>query len=167
MEKSVQIKIPDGSGNHRPLRHHGRTSALGEGPVQSLVDIFLRVTAYSLQTNPFVPRCRESVRSRSTSCTSRFRNTGQQFIVPVQAKGGNDQISAAQVAQDLSFADDVFHLSRRGWLQCSSRLSDVVVMFELAFQDDDLKLVDEKQYVLVPACQVTDDDLSTMARSSD
>jgi hypothetical protein len=45
--------------------------------------------------------------------------------------------------------------------------ASVIAMFELVFQGEDLKVVDERHYRLVPGIEITPDDLRTMADISD
>ena len=93
------------------------------------------------------------------------RNSGQQFIIPVQAKGGTDRIGAVQAEQDLALCRDVFpELTPRPVAVQFMRddEGEVIVMFELKQQGDDILIVDERHYRLVPAEAITSDDLRSM-----
>jgi hypothetical protein len=127
------------------------------------------VTAYSLQNH-----LRTSVPGTGQIETDEVyvavRNTGQQFVVPVQAKGGTDQIGVVQAHQDLALCRHAFpELTPRPVAVQFQRGEggEVIVMFELMQEGDDIKVVDEKHYRLVPADAITKEDLETMARSSD
>ncbi len=85
-------------------------------------------------------------------------STGRQFVMPVQAKGGSDQLSVVQSEQDLLWCRE-----RLPDLICRPILTqfaegDLIAMFEVTL-DDDIKLVQEKHYRLVPASEVTQEDL--------
>ena len=166
-EDLYRIKIPDAT--PEIIAHYAASdeqALLAKVRYNRLIDIFLRITAYSLQ-NHLRTQIPEIGQIEIDELYVGIRNTGQQFIVPVQAKGGNDQISDTQVAQDLEFCKRRFPALTPRLVAVQFVASDVIVMFELTFQKDDLKVIDEKQYILVSASQVTDEDLSTMARTSD
>lgn len=64
---------------------------------------------------------------------------GQRHVIPVQAKTGKDQISIVQTSQDIG--------------ACAQKFQDLrcICMFELAFQDDQLRVLQERHYRLVSA----------------
>ena len=66
-----------------------------------LIDIFLGVTCYSLQNH-----LRTTVTGIGQVETDEIYvgidKAGQQFIIPVQAKGGTDKLGISQIEQDLS-----------------------------------------------------------------
>jgi hypothetical protein len=95
------------------------------------------------------------------------RNTGQQFIIPVQAKGGNDQIAATQVWQDLQLCKHAYPTLTPRLVAVQLTSQDVIVMFELVFQDEELRKADERQYRLVAGSSITDAELETMSNTSD
>ena len=81
------------------------------------------------------------------------------FVLPVQAKGGSDQLSVVQSEQDLLWCRE-----RLPNLICRPILTqfaegDLIAMFEVTLEDDEIKLVQEKHYRLVPASEVTQEDL--------
>jgi hypothetical protein len=121
-----------------------------------LVDLFLRVTAYSLQNH-----LRTTVPGMGQIETDELyiavRNTGQRFVVPVQAKGGRDQIGAVQVRQDLALCRKKFpHLTPRpvAVQSVGSAAGPVIAMFELADAEGRIGVVEERHYRLVPAAEV-------------
>ena len=95
------------------------------------------------------------------------RNTGQQFIIPVQAKGGNDQIGATQVRQDLELCLHAFPNLTPRMVAVQFIANNVIAMFELTFQEDDVRVIDERHYRLVPASEISEDDLKTMATAGE
>jgi len=129
-----------------------------------LIDLFLGVVAYSLQSH-----LRTTVPDVGQIETDELyvgvRNSGQQFIIPVQAKGGTDRIGAVQAEQDLALCRDVFpELTPRPVAVQFMRddEGEVIVMFELKQQGDDILIADERHYRLVPADAITSDDLRSM-----
>lgn len=165
-----QIKIPDATPEIIAKYALGDEQALlAKVRHNRLIDLFLRVTAYSLQNH-----LRTTVPGMGQIETDELyvgiRNTGQQFIIPVQVKGGADKIGIVQIEQDLA-------LCRRLFPELTARLvavqfkkdesGEVIVMFELIQEKEEIRVLDEKQYRLVPADSITKDDLVAMARASD
>ncbi len=165
-----QIKIPDATPEIIARYALGDEQALlAKVRYNRLIDIFLRVTAYSLQ-NHLRTTVPDMGQIETDEVYVAVRNTGQQFIVPVQAKGGNDQIGAVQTHQDLALCRHAFpDLSPRPvavQFQKDEK-GEVIVMFELVEDGDEVKVVDERHYRLVPAEAISKEDLETMARASD
>lgn len=133
-----------------------------------LIDLFLRVTAYSLQSH-----LRTSVPGVGQIETDEVyvavNHLGQQFAVPVQAKGGSDQIGVVQTSQDLALCRKAFPAltPRPVAVQFVRDAGDeVIVMFELTEEDGGVRVVDQKHYRLVPAADITTADLEAAARRS-
>ena len=96
------------------------------------------------------------------------RNSGQQFIIPVQAKGGKDRIGRVQAEQDLALCSNVFpELTPRPVAVqfVKDDEGETIVMFELKQQGDNILIVDERHYRLVSADAISSDDLRSMADS--
>ena len=98
-------------------------------------------------------------RSKWTEIYVAVERTGRHFALPVQAKGGSDQLSVVQSEQDLLWCRE-----RLPDLICRPILTqfaqgDLIAMFEVTLEDDEIKLVQEKHYRLVPASEVTQEDL--------
>lgn len=88
---------------------------------------------------------------------------GAQFVIPVQAKGGADQLGSVQAAQDLACCAEKFPR-----LQCRSVSTqfvdrDLIAMFELVVETGSLRIVEERHYRLVPANEIGADDLARYA----
>jgi hypothetical protein len=166
-ENAYQIKIPDAT--PEIILSYTKTdeqALLAKVRYNRLIDIFLRVTAYSLQ-NHLRTTVPDVGQIEIDELYVGVRNTGQQFIIPVQAKGGNDRLAVVQAEQDFEFCKDIYPKLTPRLVAVQFITKDVVAMFELVFQGEDLKKADEKQYKLVKANEILDDDLKTMANSSD
>ncbi len=127
--------------------------------------MFLGVVAYSLQSHlrTTVP---DVGQIETDELYVGIRNSGQQFIIPVQAKGGTDRIGRVQAEQDLALCSDVFpELTPRPvavqFVQDDE--GEVIVMFELKQQGDDILIERECHYRLVSASEISSDDLRSMA----
>ncbi len=164
-ENQYEIKIPDAT--PEIIRRHALTdeqALLAIVRYNRLIDIFLGATAYSLQNH-----LRTNIPGVGQIETDEIyvgiRKTGEQFVIPVQAKGGSDQLGAVQLAQDLALCRHVFpHLTCRLVAVQFKKSENVIVMFEIIVQGENLKVLDERHYRLVPASEITEDDLATMQR---
>lgn len=129
-----------------------------------LIDIFTGLTTYSIQNH--LRTQIDRVQIEIDELYVGIGKSGEQFIIPVQAKGGTDHIGRVQLEQDLAFCGKKF-----GNLTCRSiaaqfMADEVIAMFELAIQDEKVQIIEEKHYRLVPASEISAEDLETMRRST-
>lgn len=115
-----------------------------------LIDTFLGITTYSLQNH-----LRTTVRGigqiEIDELYVGLDKHGCHFVVPVQAKGGKDQIGVVQTTQDIRFVEQRFSGMRCRAVSAQFMDDGVVALFELTLQDDEVRVVDERHYKLVPA----------------
>jgi hypothetical protein len=123
-----------------------------------LVDIFTGIACYSLQ-NHFRTTVPGIGQVGTDEIYIGLDKSGAHYAMPVQAKSGNDRLSRVQIEQDAAL--------------CASKLpslicrpvgvhmirSDLVALFEFEQEGDDIRVVTEKHYRLVPPDEVTDQDL--------
>jgi hypothetical protein len=88
---------------------------------------------------------------------------GQQFVIPVQAKGGADRLGAGQTKQDLACCHEKFPNLTCRPVSAQFMPDRVIALFELAIEGEEVKIVEEKHYRLVPADRIGDDDLRLYA----
>ncbi len=164
-----QIKIPDATPEIIARYALADEQALlAKVRYNCLIDIFLRVAAYSLQ-NHLRTTVPDLGQIETDEVYVALRNTGEQFIVPVQAKGGTDRIGIGQVEQDLALCRHAFPdlPPRPVAVQFNEdEEGEAIVMFELVRENDEIRVIDEKHYRRVPADTITTQDLETMARAS-
>ncbi|MBI2424057.1 MAG: endonuclease [Candidatus Hydrogenedentes bacterium] len=158
-EDLLAIKIPDATPEIIAMYAQGDEQALlAKVRYNRLVDVFLGCVAYSLQNH-----LRTTVKGMGQIevdemyiAVDRF---GAQYVIPVQAKTGNDQHSAVQTKQDIACCVDKFpHLTCRA-VSAQFANDGVIAMFELTLDGDDVRVVQERHYRLVPADSVTPEDL--------
>ncbi|MBY0514641.1 MAG: hypothetical protein K2P78_12095 [Gemmataceae bacterium] len=158
----LRIKIPDATPQIVAKYAQGDEQALlAKVRYNRLIDVFLRVAAYSLQ-NHLRTHVPDVGQIETDEVYVAVDNAGRQFVVPVQAKGGADKIGGIQVAQDLALCRKTFpQLTPRPVAVQFVRdaADEVIVMFELAEADGEIRVVDEKHYRLAPAAEITPDDL--------
>ena len=115
-----------------------------------LVDVFLGLTTYSLQNH-----LRTTVKGMGQIEIDELYvgidTHGCHYVIPIQAKGGNDQISVVQAQQDISACAEKFPGIKCRALSVQFMDDNIVAMFELTVEKDDVKIVEERHYKLVPA----------------
>ena len=120
-----------------------------------LIDIFLGLTTYSLQNH--LRTTVGGVQIESDELYVGLDKHGCHYVIPVQAKGGTDQIGVVQATQDVRYATAKFP-RMRCWPIAAQFMKDnqgdVVAMFELTLQDGQLRVAEERHYRLVPHDQI-------------
>lgn len=160
----VTIKIPDST--PELVAAHALTdeqALLSKVRYNRLVDVFLGLAAYSLQNHlrTTVDRIGQIEIDEIYLGIDRH---GRQYVLPVQAKGGADKLGVVQVKQDLACCTQKFpHLICRP-LAAQFMADDLIALFELTLEGDEVKIVDERHYRLVAADVITPEDLATYAQ---
>ena len=121
-----------------------------------LIDTFLGLTTYSLQNH-----LRTTVQSvgqiEIDELYIGLDTRGCHYVIPVQAKGGKDQIGIVQTTQDIRFVEQKFPGMRCRAIAAQFMKDEMVALFELTLQDDGIKVVEERHYRLVPADKLDND----------
>ena len=130
-----------------------------------LVDIFLGITAYSLQ-NHLRTTVKELGQIEIDELYVGLNRNGAHFVVPVQAKGGKDRLSVVQTKQDIEYCRAKFpHLICR-LLSAQFMENARIAMFELSVEGDQVFVIEEKHYMLVPSKDISNDDLTLYRRGN-
>ena len=160
-EELLTIKIPDATPEIIAAYALGDEQALlAKVRYNRLVDVFLGITAFSLQ-NHLRTTVKDVGQIEIDEIYVGIDRHGRQFVVPVQAKGGSDKHGVVQTQQDIAFCRQAFkHLACRP-ISAQFMSNDRIAMFELTVIDGAIKVVDEKHYQLVAASAITSDDLQT------
>lgn len=115
-----------------------------------LIDTFLGLTTYSLQNH-----LRTTVKGigqiEIDELYIGMDKHGCHYIIPVQAKGGKDQIGIVQTTQDIRFVEQRFSGLRCRAIAAQFMKDGVIALFELSLQGKEVKVVEERHYQLVPA----------------
>ena len=118
-----------------------------------LIDTFFGLTTYSLQNH-----LRTTVKGigqiEIDELYIGLDRRGCHYVIPVQAKGGKDQIGVVQTTQDIKFVEQKFPGVRCRAISAQFMEDGVVALFELTLQGDELRIVDERHYKLVPASEL-------------
>jgi hypothetical protein len=118
-----------------------------------LIDIFLGLTTYSLQNH-----LRTTVKGigqvEIDEVYVGLDKHGVHYVMPVQAKGGTDQISIVQTTQDINACLEKFPEAICRPISVQFMDGSIIAMFELTLQDEEIRVVDEKHYRLVPRSEI-------------
>ena len=123
-----------------------------------LIDIFIGIACWSLQNH-----LRTTVAGVGQVETDEVYvgvdKQGCHYVIPVQAKGGSDKLSRVQIEQDMALcADKMPSLVCRA-VGTQFMEDEGIAMFEFERTGDDVTIVTERHYQLVPPEAVTSDDL--------
>jgi hypothetical protein len=118
-----------------------------------LIDTFLGLTTYSLQNH-----LRTTVKGigqiEIDELYIGLDKRGCHYVIPVQAKGGKDQIGVVQTTQDIRYVEQKFPGLRCRAIAAQFMADDVVALFELTLQNDQVKVLEERHYKLMPADRI-------------
>ncbi len=127
-----------------------------------LIDIFLGITAYSLQ-NHLRTKIPNYGQIEIDELYVGLDSRGAQYIVPVQAKGGSDLLGAIQTIQDLTFCK-----TEKRYSDCIPRAvsaqfltNDTIALFETTFDGDEVSIMRERHYKLTEAQAIDAADLKS------
>lgn len=157
---AATIKVPDAT--PEIISKYALTdeqSLLAKLRYNRLIDTFLGITAYSLQNH-----LRTTVKGMGQIEIDEIyvgvNRHGQQFVIPVQAKGGSDWLGTPQAYQDILWCTEKLpHLVCRS--VAAQFMGSVIALFEMTLEGDDVRVVDEKHYKLVPYIDISSTDLSS------
>lgn len=127
-----------------------------------LIDIFLGLTTYSLQ-NHLRTTVVNMGQIEIDELYVGLDTHGCHYTIPVQAKGGNDQIGIVQTEQDIAWCKQVYPSLRCRPISAqfgTNDRKDEIALFELKIDGDELKVVEERHYKLVPASELDPGELS-------
>jgi hypothetical protein len=157
----VVIKIPDAT--PEIIAANALTdeqSLLAKLRYNRLIDIFLGLTAYALQSH-LKTTVAGMGQVEIDEVYVGVNRSGQQFVIPVQAKGGNDQLAPIQTRQDIGCCAEKFSALKCRPVSAQFMREDTIAMFELVLHEGEIRIVDEKHYRLVPADQITPEELKS------
>jgi len=150
-ENLVAINIPDATPELiRAYALDDEQALLAIVRYNRLIDTFLSLTTYSLQNH-----LRTTVKGigqiEIDELYVGLDKRGCHYVIPVQAKGGNDQIGVVQTTQDIRFVEEKFPGMRCRAVSAQFINAQTIALFELTLQGDEIRIVEEKHYRLVPA----------------
>lgn len=124
-----------------------------------LIDVFLGVASYSLQ-NHLRTTAKGVGQVEVDEVYVAVDRYGRQFILPVQAKGGSDEIGITQTEQDMAVCAQKWPTMICRPISAQFVADGRIALFELALQDDQVRVRREAHYKLVPSKDITAADLA-------
>jgi len=125
-----------------------------------LIDLFLGITAYSLQ-NHLRTKIPNYGQIEIDELYVGIDSRGAQYIVPVQAKGGSDILGVIQTIQDVTFCQ-----TEKRYKNCIPRAvsaqfltDDTIALFETTFDGDEVSIIRERHYKLTQSDAISAADL--------
>jgi hypothetical protein len=155
----LSIKIPDATPEIiSAYAQSDEQALLAKLRYNRLIDLFLGVTAYSLQSH-WRTTVQEVGQIEIDEVYVGLDKHGRQYVIPVQAKGGNDKHGIVQTQQDIECCAQKYPTLLARPISAQFMADNRIAMFELVASGEEIKVVDEKHYQLVPADEITSEDL--------
>jgi hypothetical protein len=131
-----------------------------------LIDIFTGIACYSLQSH-----LRTHIAGLGQVETDELYigidKRGSHFVIPIQAKGGSDKLSIVQIEQDIAVCKTKFPNLICRPIAAQFISDNFIALFEFECNTDDVSVLSEKHYRLVPFDQLTTDDLTQYRNRGD
>ncbi|MDR3570062.1 MAG: hypothetical protein P4L43_18720 [Syntrophobacteraceae bacterium] len=124
-----------------------------------LIDLFLGLVTYSLQ-NHLRTNVSGIGQIEIDEIYVGIDRHGSQYVLPIQAKGGCDQLSVIQTKQDVSCCKHKFPTLICRPISTQFMADDLIAIFELTIEKDEVRIVDERHYRLVPSDQISPSELT-------
>ena len=155
----VTTKIPDATpGIISKYALSDEQALLAKLRYNRMIDIFTRVTCYSLQSH-LRTTVSEMGQVETDEVYIGVDRRGAQYVFPVQAKGGKDRQSIVQIEQDFALCKEKFPSLVCRPIAAQFMADDVIALFEFEQEGEDIAIASEKHYRLTPQEEVTLDDL--------
>ena len=155
----AEIKIPDSTPNI--VSKYALTdeqALLTKLRYNRLLDIFTGVTCYSLQNHlrTTVPQIGQI---ETDEIYVGVNKNGSQFVFPIQAKGGNDEIGIVQIEQDILMCKNKYPEIICRAIAAQFIEHNLIAIFEFKAINNEVKKIQEKHYRLVDNDKISEKEL--------
>lgn len=162
----AETKIPDATPGIVSMYALGDEQALlSKLRYNRLIDIFTGITCYSLQNH-----LRTTIVGIGQVETDEIYvgidHRGAQYVIPLQAKGGNDKIGIVQIEQDVALCAEKFPTLICKPIAAQFIGENRIALFEFEQNSEGIKLYREQHYLLVPPEEMTETDLQIYRQRS-
>jgi hypothetical protein len=123
-----------------------------------LIDIFTGITCYSLQ-NHLRTTVPEIGQVETDEIYVGLDKRGIHYIIPVQAKGGNDQLGIVQMEQDFALCQDKFPTLICIPIAAQFIDKDLIALFSFEQNGKRISIFYEKHYRLVNSDELSEDEI--------
>jgi hypothetical protein len=156
----VAIKVPDSTPEIiARYAQSDEQALLARVRYNRLIDIFLGIATYSLQ-NHLRTTVKDLGQIEIDELYVGLSKSGQQFTIPVQAKGNSDKLSSAQAEQDYLWCRERYPILSCRPISAQFMSDRTIALFELSVDDEnEVHVREERHYRLVPRDQISDKDL--------
>lgn len=131
-----------------------------------LVDLFTGLTCYSLQ-NHLRTTVAQIGQVETDELYVGLDRRGCHYVLPIQAKGGRDRMSAVQIEQDIALCAEKFPALVCRPLAAQFMAGEVIALFEFEDADDGVRVREERHYRLVPQELLTIEELARYRQGAD
>ncbi len=128
-----------------------------------LIDIFTGLTCYSLQ-NHLRTTVPELGQVETDEIYIGIDSRGAHYVLPVQAKGGTDQIGVVQIEQDFAVGATKFPQLICRPIASQFMDNEFIVLFEFEQAEQGIRIVAERHYRLVRPEDLSPEELETYRR---
>ncbi len=158
-ELLTETKIPDATpGIIMMYALSDEQALLAKVRYNRLIDIFTGVTCYALQSH-----LRTTVAGMGQIETDELYigvdRRGAQYVFPVQAKGGKDQLGIVQIEQDFAMCAAKFPALVCRPIATQFMEDNLIALFAFEEGSNGIGIATEKHYRLVPPKEMTAEDL--------
>ena len=154
----LEIKIPNSTpGIVNKYAKGDEQALLAKIRYNKLIDIFTGITCYSLQNH-----LRTTIGSGQIETDEVYVGLdkhGIHYVFPIQGKGGKDKIGAVQVLQDFMICEKAFPTLIARPISAQFTDQNAIALFEFAQVTDGVRIVHERHFKLVPAEELSSDEL--------
>lgn len=160
-ENYLKTKVPDATpGIIRKYAVNDEQALLAILRYNRLIDIFSGITCYSLQNH-----LRTTVKNMGQVETDELYvgidKHGAHYIIPVQAKGGNDRIGPVQIEQDFALCEEKYPALICRPIAAQFMNDGAIALFGFVKTDEGIRISLEKHYQLVPPEELTASEIAT------
>lgn len=160
----LAVKVPDATPEIiSAYAQSDEQALLAKVRYNRLIDIFLGIASYSMQ-NHLRTTVANIGQIEIDEIYVGIDRHGRQYVVPVQAKGGSDKHGIVQTQQDVACCQEKFPSLICRPVSAQFMADDRIVLFELTVEGGEIKVVDERHYRLVPAAEISAEDLRAYAQ---
>ncbi len=153
-ESLIETKIPDATPGIISLYALSDEQALlAVVRYNRLIDVFTGVACYSLQ-NHLRTTVPEMGQVETDELYIGLDKAGRHYVMPVQAKGGKDRLSAVQIEQDFAVCRSKFPDLIARPIGAQFMDQNLIALFEFKETNDGIKIVEERHYRLTPIDQL-------------
>ena len=163
----AETKIPDSTpGVIEKYALNDEQGLLTKLRYNRLIDIFLGISCYSLQ-NHLRTTVPDIGQIETDEIYIGVDKHGVHYIIPVQAKGGKDQLGTVQIEQDFAMCAYKFPLLICIPVAAQFMENDLIALFSFEQSDKGISILCEKHYRLVESSGLSDEDLARYKQRTD